>query len=386
MDRPIIYPGSIPLADDLLKSNQYAMAAIGRLTKAMLGTGTNVLGLACTPPAVPGLSVQVGPGEIYSLSPLEASDYSTLPADTGRTIVKQGYTDGATFNTPAPTTTGTSINYLIQATYADADTANQVLPYYNSANPAQPFSGPGNDGSSQPTVRAGRCVLSLKAGVAATTGSQTTPSPDTGYVGLWVITVANGATTVSSGNIVKSGSAPFLPDNGLLAAVPTVPVASVAGKTGAVTLVVGDVSGAAPLASPIFTGDPKAPTPAAGDNDTTIATTAFVQAALAPLINGVVSGASQITLPSAGGFQLKMGVYSGYVTEGVYGVTFDNAFPNSCCAVVATCINSNAGSGRDLWAEVQNWSKNGFNAFMNGPPTSGNVREADGFTWFAIGN
>jgi hypothetical protein len=32
----------------------------------------------------------------------------------------------------------------------------------------------------------------------------------------------------------------------------------------------------APIASPTFTGDPKAPTPSAGDNDTTIATTAFV--------------------------------------------------------------------------------------------------------------
>lgn len=33
----------------------------------------------------------------------------------------------------------------------------------------------------------------------------------------------------------------------------------------------------APLASPTFTGDPKAPTPAPADNDTSIATTAFVQ-------------------------------------------------------------------------------------------------------------
>ncbi|WP_177327840.1 phage tail protein, partial [Pseudomonas tussilaginis] len=37
----------------------------------------------------------------------------------------------------------------------------------------------------------------------------------------------------------------------------------------------------APLASPTFTGDPKAPTPAANDIDTSIATTAFVRAAMA---------------------------------------------------------------------------------------------------------
>jgi hypothetical protein len=56
----------------------------------------------------------------------------------------------------------------------------------------------------------------------------------------------------------------------------------------------------APLASPTFTGDPKAPTPTAGDNDTSIATTAFVGTAVtnaavpapavaAPLMDGVAA-------------------------------------------------------------------------------------------------
>ncbi|EFK0441295.1 phage tail protein [Escherichia coli] len=42
----------------------------------------------------------------------------------------------------------------------------------------------------------------------------------------------------------------------------------------------------APKESPTFTGTPKAPTPAAGNNTTQIATTEFVQAALTALING----------------------------------------------------------------------------------------------------
>ncbi len=42
----------------------------------------------------------------------------------------------------------------------------------------------------------------------------------------------------------------------------------------------------APKESPTFTGTPKAPTPAEGNNTTQIATTAFVQAALMALING----------------------------------------------------------------------------------------------------
>lgn len=54
---------------------------------------------------------------------------------------------------------------------------------------------------------------------------------------------------------------------------------------GTSNLVIGTTAGTAadgsltaPKASPTFTGDPKAPTPAVGDNDTTVATTAFVLA------------------------------------------------------------------------------------------------------------
>lgn len=51
----------------------------------------------------------------------------------------------------------------------------------------------------------------------------------------------------------------------------------------------------APLASPTFTGDPKAPTPAQFDKDTSLATTAFVRSAIgsysdrSPSINGAVT-------------------------------------------------------------------------------------------------
>ncbi len=57
----------------------------------------------------------------------------------------------------------------------------------------------------------------------------------------------------------------------------SVPVTSVAGRTGNVVLSISDISGGAPLASPIFTGNPTASTPATPDNSTSIATTAFVK-------------------------------------------------------------------------------------------------------------
>jgi len=66
------------------------------------------------------------------------------------------------------------------------------------------------------------------------------------------------------------------------------PVLSVAGKTGAVTLLVADITGAAPIAAPTFTGDVKAPTPTYGDNSVFVATTAFVQGEkLSPAFTGV---------------------------------------------------------------------------------------------------
>ena len=63
------------------------------------------------------------------------------------------------------------------------------------------------------------------------------------------------------------------------------------GRSGLVVLTQADITGAggAPQASPIFTGNPQAPTAAFGDNDQTIANTAFVQAAVAGSVAGVAS-------------------------------------------------------------------------------------------------
>jgi hypothetical protein len=61
----------------------------------------------------------------------------------------------------------------------------------------------------------------------------------------------------------------------------TVPVAITSGGTGATDAATALVNlGGFGLASPVFTGNPQAPTPSVGDNDTSIATTAFVQNAL----------------------------------------------------------------------------------------------------------
>lgn len=57
-----------------------------------------------------------------------------------------------------------------------------------------------------------------------------------------------------------------------------------------------DLPGYAKIASPTFTGNPSAPTPALGDNDTSLPTTAFVQATVGGRLVKSVAGGSNVTL------------------------------------------------------------------------------------------
>lgn len=211
MDRQIVYQGQIPLETDLLLTNKNAMVALGFLMQAVLGTSLSVDGLACTPNSPADMTVRVGPGSIHSLQNVDGTAYGTVPADTTNQIVKQGLSlTTQSFNCPAPVTTGHSIVYLIQAAYQDDDDGAAVLPYYNASDPSQAWSGPNNSGVSENTVRKGLCLLGVKAGISATTGTQAAPAPDAGFVGLYAVTVANGQTTITSPNIVRLATAPFI--------------------------------------------------------------------------------------------------------------------------------------------------------------------------------
>ncbi|WP_244125697.1 hypothetical protein [Burkholderia gladioli] len=209
---------------------QQTMVGLAKLSSAVLGTNTVVLGLACAPTSPAGMTVQIGKGEIYQLENLEATTCGTLPADTTDQILKQGiqletYTSSAF---APPGTSGQSISYLIEAQYQDSDisldpttgNAPVVLQFYNADSPSTPWSGPGNTGATSNTFRDGVVAFQVKAGIPGTSGTQATPSPDTGWVGLWVITVAFGQTSITSANIAQYSGAPILP-SGLLQSVQT---------------------------------------------------------------------------------------------------------------------------------------------------------------------
>ncbi len=212
MDRSIVYPGSIPLDTDLLSTNRNAMVALGALLSATLGTSPQIDGLAVSPTVPASLSVVVAPGSITQLTTVDQNAYGSLSADTADALVKMGVNlASTTFALVAPTTTGQAINYLIEATFQEADVTPVVLPYYNAANPALPYLGPANSGVAQATQRTQRVQLQLKAGAPAVVGSQTTPSVDSGWSGLAVITVAYGQTQITATSITSWPQSPIIP-------------------------------------------------------------------------------------------------------------------------------------------------------------------------------
>jgi hypothetical protein len=79
----------------------------------------------------------------------------------------------------------------------------------------------------------------------------------------------------------------------------------------------------APLASPVFTGDPQAPTPATADNDTSIATTAFVKA------QGYVTGGPYQALDAT------LTALAAYATVGLLTMTAADTFAGRALAAPA---------------------------------------------------
>ena len=212
MDRQIVYIGQSPQDTDMLLTNKDAYIGLAKLSAAVLGTSTLLNGFTCIATSPASLAVSVTAGEIYSLQNIDNTTYGSLAPDTTHQIVKQGVVLSTTtpISTPAPGTVGFSINYLIQIGFSELDGGSVVLPYYDSANPAVPFTGPNNNPVPQNTIRADGVTIQAKAGTAASTGTQTTPTADAGFVGAFVVTVAQGQTTVTSGNISTYATAPFI--------------------------------------------------------------------------------------------------------------------------------------------------------------------------------
>lgn len=210
MDRTIVYPGSIPLDTDLLHVNRNTLVALGALMRAVLGVNPVVDGLQVLPTAPNSLSVSVGPGSITAYGAVDAIPFGSLPVDLNALVQMGVNPNSTTLAVSPPAIAGQSVMWLIEATFVETDVNPIVLPYYNAANPTQPWLGAANSGVAQPTSRVQQVALHARSGAAAPTGTQVAPAADAGWVGLAVVTLSYGQSSVGAGDIVPCLSAPVL--------------------------------------------------------------------------------------------------------------------------------------------------------------------------------
>lgn len=108
-------------------------------------------------------------------------------------------------------------------------------------------------------------------------GSQIDADLLDGQHGTFYQNLANASGVLPSGHIDDASHGP-LSGGSLHAAASSGTAGFMSGADKAKLDSFGAATGYAPLASPVFTGDPRAPTPATSDSDTSIATTSFVKA------------------------------------------------------------------------------------------------------------
>ena len=268
--------------------------AINIGTAGVSGSTTNII----VGPVLGASTTSIG--NTTAASTLNLATGATLSGSTKAVNIGTSGVAGSTTNIAIGSTTGTSTTTLqgitngITQTAGDsslklATTAFVTTADNLKANLASPtFTG-------TPTLPTGTIAVTQTAGnnttAVATTafvtaavgagGAVTSVAGRTGAVvlsntdisGLGTMSTATAAdystTTVANGLYYPLSGNP----SGFLTSAP---VTSVAGRTGAITLAVADVSGAAPLASPSLTGTPLSTTAAADTNTTQIATTAYV--------------------------------------------------------------------------------------------------------------
>jgi hypothetical protein len=108
---------------------------------------------------------------------------------------------------------------------------------------------------------------------------------------------ANDATLATTQFVTTSVQ--FSLNNTILLGNPTAPTPPVGDNDTSIATTAFVATSFAPISNPVFLGDPKAPTPATGDNDTSIATTQFVARDFAPINSPVFLGDARAVTPIA---------------------------------------------------------------------------------------
>lgn len=203
MARQTIWPSEIPNEVIFLTQERDDVKDLSAWTFASLGaSGASFWGLECTPGS--GLTVALGQGGLIQYAAIDPTAWSSLAADPSEWML-QARNDLASLvvsGFPAPSISGDSINYLIEGQVQVTDATAVSLNFTNGQNP------PSAVAQSKSPYRYNLLAIQVKAGTAAATGTQVTPTPDSGWVPLWQVQVDYGDTSIPSGNISFAPNAP----------------------------------------------------------------------------------------------------------------------------------------------------------------------------------
>lgn len=200
--RTTIWTSQQPQPQDLMQFERDAAKSLAQfILDAMGSQNAAFTGLAATPGT--GLTVNIGAGAVYQYGQIDPTAWGdTMGSDAfdgtllGLVLSTQDLTGFA-----APTTSGDSINYLVQCQIQVTDAASVSTPLYSSNNNPPTY-------VQKSPSRQNVVVFEVKAGTQAATGTQTTPTPDSGWIPLYAVTVDYGESSLTSADIVAAANAP----------------------------------------------------------------------------------------------------------------------------------------------------------------------------------
>jgi len=291
--------GKQPIDSDLTAIAALATTAFGRslLTSADAAAVRSTIGAAPTSHTHAQADITSLVSDLAARQPLD-SDLTSIAALTttayGRALLTLADAAAARTNIGAAATSHTHAQADITSLVSDLTLkANLASPTF-SGTPSLPTGAtgvtqsPGNNTTRFATTEFVTAMAALKAdlasptftgtpvlptgttGITQTAGNDSTRLATTAFVAAMATLKANLASPTFTGTpSLPTGTTGITqsPGNNTTALATTAFVAAMAALK-------------ADLASPVFTGDPRAPTPATADNDTSIATTAYVKAQL----------------------------------------------------------------------------------------------------------
>ena len=168
------------------------------------------------------------------------------------------------------------------------------------------------------------------------TGTPMAPTPAQGNNTTQVATTAFVATAVAAAIEALMGAAPDALNT--LQELAT----ALGNDENFATTVTNEIAKKANIASPTFTGTPKAPTAAAGTNTTQIATTAFVTAAVSVVSQAITTAVNNLVGSAPDGLNTLQELAAAIGNDTAYSTTVTNALANKANKTGDTVTGANA--------------------------------------------